>query len=88
MFNKSIKDSIIFELSDTIINTDWYINESSINNDTVFYWLTDSIIYKKEYIDVTLSYQKEDSNLVYQWFTDSLSLRFLRKSRVERKKKK
>jgi hypothetical protein len=86
MFNKSIKDSIIFELSDTIINTDWYIKESSINNDTVFYWLTDSIIYKKEYIDVTLSYQKEDSNLVYQWVTDSLSLRFFEKEQSRKKK--
>jgi hypothetical protein len=85
MFNKSIKDSIIFELSDTTIKTDWYIKESSINNDTVFYWLTDSIIYKKEYIDVTLSYQKEDSNLVYQWFTDSLSLRFFEKEQSRKK---
>ena len=86
MFNKPIKDSIIFELRDTMIDTEWYIKESSLNNDTVFYWVTDSIIYKKEYINATLSYQKEDSDLVYQWYTDSLSFRFYEKENGRKKK--
>ncbi|MBI9054613.1 MAG: Ig-like domain-containing protein [Bacteroidales bacterium] len=76
MFNKPIKDSIIFELVDTVIETDWYIKELSENNDTVFYWLTNSEIYNKENMKCTLSYQKEDSNLVYQWNTDTLNLRY------------
>jgi hypothetical protein len=76
MFNKPIKDSIIFELVDTVVETDWYIKESSINNDTVFYWLTNSEIFNKESLNFTLSYQKEDSNLVYQWNTDTLNLRY------------
>ena len=84
MFNKPIKDSVLFSLADTVVENDWYIKESSTNNDTVFYWLTDSMIYKKEKLLFTVSYQKEDSNLVYQWDTDTLSLRFFK----PKKKKK
>ena len=84
MFNKPIKDSVIFSLADTVVENDWYIKELSTNNDTVFYWLTDSMIYKKEKLLFAVSYQKEDSNLVYQWGTDTLSLRFFK----PKKKKK
>ena len=84
MFNKPIKDSVLFSLADTVVENDWYIKESSANNDTVFYWLTDSIIYNKEKLLFAVSYQKEDSNLVYQWGTDTLSLRYFE----EKKKKK
>ncbi len=81
MFNKPIEDSIVFFLPDTTIGHDWYIQESSTNNDTIFYWLTDSTIFNKEKIIAAVTYQKEDSNLVYQWNTDTLSLRFVEPKR-------
>jgi len=86
MFNKPIKDSILFELIDTVVETDWYIKEPSINNDTVFYWLTDSAIYNKEKLEIALSYQKEDSNLIYQWNTDTLNLRFFEAKKKDKDK--
>lgn len=83
MFNKAIKDSVLFFLADTVVENDWYIKESSANNDTVFYWLTDSILYNKETLLCAVSYQMEDSNLVYNWNADTLNLKYF-----EPKKKK
>ena len=76
IFNKSVKDSLILSLSDTVINNEWFIKESNKANDTVFYWLTDTSIYNKENIKAVLKYQKEDSNLVYHWFNDTLDLKY------------
>ncbi len=83
VFHKPIKDSIVFSLADTIIEKEWYIKETGLNNDSITYWLTDSSIYKKENLVFAITYQKEDSNLVYQWNTDTLNLRFF-----EQEKKK
>ena len=83
VFNKSVKDSVVFAIADTIIEKEWYIKEVSLNNDSITYWLKDSSIYKKESLVFAITYQKEDSNLVYQWNTDTLNLRFF-----EQKKKK
>jgi hypothetical protein len=76
MFNKPIKDSVSIELVDTTIDSKWYIQENNITNDTIFYWLTDSSLYNKKDLKTTITYQKEDSNLVYQWTTDTLNFRY------------
>lgn len=87
MFNKAIKDSIMVELPDTVVESKWYIQENSLNNDTVFYWLTDSAVYNKESIDLVLHYQQEDSNLVYQWNTDTLNMRYYEKEKSRKSKR-
>ncbi|MDY6802041.1 MAG: Ig-like domain-containing protein [Bacteroidota bacterium] len=76
MFNKPIKDSVSVELVDTTVESKWYIQEKNVTNDTIFYWLTDSSLYNKKDLKITISYQKEDSNLVYQWTTDTLNFRY------------
>ena len=76
MFNKPVKDSLVFELLDTTLESPWYIQENNTTNDTIFYWLTDSALYNKENVKTTLTYQKEDSNLVYHWTTDTLNFRY------------
>ena len=83
VFNKPIKDSVVFTITDTIIEKKWYIKETGLNNDSITYWLTDSSIYKKENLIFALTYQKEDSNLVYQWDTDTLNLRFFEQKKKE-----
>jgi hypothetical protein len=83
VFNKPIKDSVVFASADTLIEKDWFIKETGVQGDSITYWITDSTIYKKENLVFTLTYQKEDSNLVYQWNTDTLKLKFF-----ELKKKK
>jgi hypothetical protein len=76
VFNKAIKDSVVLSMADTVMEKDWYIKETGINNDSITYWLKDSSIYNKESITFILDYQKEDSNLVYQWNTDTLKMKY------------
>ncbi|MEA2105285.1 MAG: Ig-like domain-containing protein [Bacteroidota bacterium] len=76
MFNKPIKDSVSVELVDTTLESKWYIQETNLTNDTIFYWLTDSSLYNKKDLKTTITYQKEDSNLVYQWTTDTINFRY------------
>lgn len=76
VFNKPIKDSIQFSVVDTIIDPNWFLKETNLTNDSIIYWLTDSMLYNKERISFALTYQQEDSNRVYQWNTDTLSLRY------------
>jgi len=83
MFNKPIKDSISIALNDSLIYKNWFLKETNKTNDTITYWITDSLIYNREQLNVLLAYQKEDSNLVYQWVTDTLKLKYF-----ETKKKK
>ncbi|MFC2151433.1 Ig-like domain-containing protein [Bacteroidota bacterium] len=83
VFNKPIKDSVIFTIVDTGIEKDWYIKEVGQNRDSITYWITDSTVYKKEAIEFALKYQSEDTNMIYQWTSDTLNLRYF-----EEKKKK
>jgi len=85
-FNKPIKDSVIFEIVDTVIENEWYIKEPSSNNDSIVYWLTDSTIYNKESITFALSYYKEDTNLVHQWSSDTLKLRYFEEKKKSKKR--
>ena len=82
LFNKPIKDSLTLTLLDTVVYNDWYIQETNLTNDTIFYWITDSLLYNKEELSVKLEYFKEDSNMVYQWVSDTLKLQhFAKKER-------
>jgi len=83
MFNKPIKDSVSIELADTTLESKWYIQETNLTNDTIFYWLTDSSLYNKKDIKTTITYQKEDSNLVYQWTTDTINFRYFEPQKKE-----
>ncbi|PLX10928.1 MAG: hypothetical protein C0597_15950 [Marinilabiliales bacterium] len=75
--NKPIKDSIIFSLVDTSLQHEWYIKEENQKSDSIIFWLTDSSLYNRERLFFAFSYQKEDSNMVYQWGTDTLNLRYV-----------
>lgn len=85
VFNKPVKDSIVFTIADTIIEKEWYIKETGLNNDSIIYWLTDSTIFNKEDITFALTYQKEDSNLVYQWSTDTLKMKYFEQEKPKKK---
>ncbi len=76
-FNKPIKDSLVFSLVDTIIEKQWYIEEINQTRDSIIYWLTDSSFYNQERLIFALNYQREDSNLVYQWNVDTLNMRYV-----------
>ena len=86
-FNKPIKDSIEFKLLDTTINNNWFIKEATPNNDSIVFWLVDQTLSYIEKLDFTLGYQKEDSNLVYQWTIDTLNMKYYPKAKPKKKTK-
>lgn len=85
-FNKPVKDSLIIALVDTVVENDWYIKENNLTNDTIFYWITDSSLYNKSELLINLEYQKEDSNLVYRWISDTLNLKYFEQKNRGRQK--
>ncbi len=86
MLNKSAKDSIVFALADTVINDSWFIKEANSNMDSIIYWLTNPALYNKENLLTTLSYYKEDSNLMLQWVTDTLKFRYFEPKKKKRER--
>ncbi len=66
------------------INFDWdqkYLLEKTVNMDTLTYWLTDSLLWKKDTLDMTMTYQKTDSVFNLVSTTDTVSV-VLRKPKV------
>lgn len=88
VFNKAIKDSVVLSMRDTVMEKEWYIKETNLRNDSLIYWLTDSSIYNKETIPLLLTYEKEDSNLVYQWNTDTLKMKYIEIEQSKQQKRK
>lgn len=58
-------------LVDTAV-TDWYRVETNQLADTILYWITDSNVYRKDTIALSLSYQKTDSAGVLIPCTDTV----------------
>jgi len=85
MLNKPVNDSIIFALADTVINESWYLMEASSDMDSIIYWLTNPVLYKKENILTTLSYYREDTNQVLQWEADTLNFRYFEPKKKRKK---
>ncbi|MBU8892947.1 MAG: Ig-like domain-containing protein [Bacteroidales bacterium] len=84
LLNKSAKDSIVLSLVDTTINNSWFLREASSDLDSVIYWLTDTALYNAENLLTTFSYYKEDSNLVFQWVTDTIKFRYFEPTKRKR----
>lgn len=63
----------------------WYVKESSVNNDSVMLWITDSLVYKTDSIRMLVNYVRTDSLNQNYIDTDTLSFNY-RKPREVRKK--
>ncbi len=66
---------------------DWFINEHSINNDTINIWVKDSLIYNRDTLSVEINYMKTDTLGLLTSVVDTLNLNFTTKKKVEKKKK-
>lgn len=53
---------------------DAYIVEHSIGNDTITYWMKDSLVYYQDTLAFEYTYMKSDTNMVLQRMTDTLRL--------------
>lgn len=57
---------------------EWYVAERSLNNDTLMLWITDSLIYKQDTIQLEINYVETDTLNQNIIITDTLSFNFKR----------
>jgi hypothetical protein len=55
---------------------DWFIRETSHNNDTLSYWITDSLIAKMDTLVLKLTYLTTDSASRFMAYTDTVKMRY------------
>ena len=77
IFNDPILDSIRVNLIDSVKREDWYLKEMAPTRDTVTYWLKDTAVYRKEYVQFELEYQAKDSLSNLVWNTDTLDMSYM-----------
>ena len=77
-------------LQPTTTNDKWYVKESSLTNDTVSIWITDSLIYKTDTIKLIVDYLRTDTLNNHILSTDTLNFTFRepKKKKTESEKKK
>lgn len=67
---------------------DWYFKEHSAGNDTLTLWIKDSTVYKKDTLNVILSYMRSDSTGQWERYSDTARYTFRAKEKKEEKSKK
>lgn len=67
---------------------DWYILEKNVTNDTLRYWIKDSMIYKLDTLKLQINYLKTDTAKKLIPFTDTLNIaqRITKKAPPKKKK--
>jgi len=89
-FNRRVEDSVILEPYNFEATGDWYIFEEHVMNDTFVYWITDSLIYKRDSLSVFATYQVTDTLFNYVTYYDTLKFNYreVKKKASRRQKKK
>mgnify|MGYP002724350034 CR=1 FL=1 len=77
-----------FELLDSTrtYSDDWYLMERSLENDTLTFWITDSLVFNQDTLNLKVDYMKTDSLNMDQLQTDTL--RFTYRAPRQTKKEK
>ncbi|HTN67952.1 MAG TPA: Ig-like domain-containing domain [Dysgonamonadaceae bacterium] len=63
-------------LQPTSTSEDWFVKESSVTNDTVSIWITDSLIYKADTVKLKVDYLRTDTLNQHVMSTDTLNFTF------------
>lgn len=66
---------------------DWYFMEHSVGKDTISLWIKDSIVYKKDTLNVIMSYLRSDSTGQHTLYADTARYTFKEKKETKGKKK-
>lgn len=74
IFNKPVEDSVGVELLDSIDHANWYLEGSSLPQDTVTYWIKDSSIYNNRDLEFEVGYRGRDSLNNEVWTTDTIEV--------------
>jgi len=72
VFNRPLQDEVQFTPLNFSSDTQWFIREPYLNNDTADYWITDSLVYKKDTLLMILTYEVTDSVMNYIDRTDTV----------------
>jgi hypothetical protein len=75
------------KLLDSPSTQNWYLAQMADGGTTVHYWITDSLVWKKDTLHLEVAYAKSDSLNILRPQTDTLHLS-LRKQKVPKKKTK
>ena len=92
IFSISGENGLEVTLWDTLatepLPQDWYFKEHSAGNDTLTLWIKDSTVYKKDTLNVILSYMRSDSTGQWERYSDTARYTFRAKEKKEGKSKK
>ena len=75
-------------LSAEPLKEDWYFKEGSAGKDTISLWIKDSTVYKKDTLNMILSYLRTDSTGQWVTYQDTVRYTFKDKEVKENKRKK
>ena len=67
---------------------DWYRVERNVDNDSLFYWITDSALIKTDTIIVAMTYLRSDSADLLQQVTDTIRFGYRKPSSVIKEEEK
>lgn len=60
--------------------------QCSKNNDTIHFWLTDSLAWQQDTLKVVAQYQKTDTANILRWQNDTIIMRFFHKKKQKEKR--
>jgi hypothetical protein len=75
-FKRPLYDSLVIEPLNFDYGRDWFIKEKSVNNDTIIYWITDSLISNIDTVSLKLKYTVVDTVNNYVTQTDTINLKY------------
>ncbi len=84
LFKAVLWDSLAIEP----LKEDWYFKEESVGKDTISLWIKDSTVYKKDTLNMILSYLRTDSTGQWVTYLDTVRYTFKDKEVKENKRKK
>lgn len=92
VFSIPAKNDLKVELWDTTatepLSQDWYLMERSAGNDTLTLWIKDSTVYKRDTLNVILTYLRSDSTGQHSLYADTTRYTFKEKKKTLPKGKK
>jgi len=87
-FNQEVRDTVIIEPYNFEASEDWYLFEQHIMQDTFVYWITDSLIYNNDSLQLLATYQVTDSLMNLVPFNDTLKFYYREPAKKTTRKKK
>ena len=89
-FNLPLEEFSIEPLVDTPVKEDWAVFEPSAKNDTMFIWITDSALYKRDTLEFAYSYMGLDTLNNPAMINDTVNLYYFKmpKKKETRRQKK